>query len=99
VAWGKHYREGLEIEAGKVTSLVEADSVEILLEEGKKKKSQQGEVSVRKSSTLGQIRELIAMARKGRPITAIHYKGAEIDDDQPYEDWMTGTSGAPFQAV
>jgi hypothetical protein len=82
VAWGKHCRGGLEIESGKVTTLEEADSVEIIVDE-KKKKSQQCEVTytvgdetqvyksmVRKESTIGQIREIVAMAHKGRPIAA-----------------------------
>jgi hypothetical protein len=68
-------------ESGKITTLEEADSVEIIVDE-KKKKSQRCEltctvgdepqvykVMVRKESTIGQIREIVAMAHKGRPIT------------------------------
>jgi hypothetical protein len=33
VVWGKHCREGVVVETGKVTRLAQADSVEVIIEE------------------------------------------------------------------
>jgi hypothetical protein len=41
--------------------------------------------------------ERIALAHKGRPIVAVTYAKAEIDDDNPLEDWLVRTNDAPFQ--
>jgi hypothetical protein len=109
VAWRNHYREGIPIETGKVPSLAEAYSVETITEEQKKKSSQHemscrtGEhpqvhkINVRRTLTIGEVKERIALAHKGRPITAVAYAGAEIDDDSPLEDWIVGRNDAPFQ--
>jgi hypothetical protein len=111
VAWGNHYREGRSIEIGKGASLSEADSVEIIIEEQKKKSSQQeisctiGDqpqlytINVRRTLAIGELRERIASAHKGCPIAAVAYAGAEIDDGNPLEDWLVRTNVAPFQIV
>jgi hypothetical protein len=83
VAWGNHHHEGRIIESGKVTSLTEADSVEIIIEERKKKLTEQeisyrlrdqpqvDKITDRRTSAIGELRERIALAHKERPITAL----------------------------
>jgi hypothetical protein len=102
VAWGNHYGEGKVTEVGKVTTLTDADPVEVVTE-AQKWPSNQREVSykiddqafkitVRKNPTIDEVRKLIAYAHRGRRIAAIAYRGAEINTDSPLKDWLNRTS-------
>jgi hypothetical protein len=108
VAWGNPYRDGRAVENGKVTSLTEPDSVEIIVEEGKKPTQQEAsyvigdqpqvfKIIVRRTLTIGEVKERIALTHKGKPITAVGYAEAEISDDDPSEDWMRRIGTTPFQ--
>jgi hypothetical protein len=107
---GNHCREGIFIEVGKVTSLTEAGSVEITIEELKEKPTQDevaytvgdqpqtNKINVRTTLTIDEMRERIALAHKGSPIVGLASAGGEIND-QPLEDWLVRTDDAPFQIM
>jgi hypothetical protein len=94
----------IQIETGKVTTLTEADSVEIIVKEQKKKSNQREisytigdqpqvhKINVRTTLMISEVKARIAFAHKGRPIVAIRCAGAEIDDDTPLDDWLVRIS-------
>jgi hypothetical protein len=99
----------VEIEEGVVSSLEEGDSVEVIIA-GKKKKNDRIEVSytigdepqifkiwVKGDALVGDVRKTIAMAHKGKPIIALASEGAELTEEDTFNDWATRTGGAPRQ--
>jgi hypothetical protein len=109
ISWGKHYRGGVEIEEGTVTSLEEADMVEVIVK-GKKKKDGMIEVAytigeeaqvyriwVKDNALVDEVKRTIALAHKGKPITKLAFEGAELADEDAFSDWMTRSGGMPRQ--
>jgi hypothetical protein len=113
LSWGKHFRGGVEIESGKVTGLLENDGVEAIISNKKKEKSdgrlevaytigeepQVYRLWVKSDATIGDVKKMIALAHKGKPIEALSFEGADLADEDPYNDWMTRTGGKQRQLL
>jgi hypothetical protein len=109
ISWGKHYRAGIEIEEGVVSTLEEADSVEIIVGGCKKKpglidvgsairdEPQVFHVRVKEIATVEEVRNIITLAHKGKPIAKLAFEGAEIAEEDLFSDWMLRTGGEPRQ--
>jgi hypothetical protein len=107
---GNHYREGNIIETGKVTSLRDADLVEVIVYDGKKKPQthvgvnytvgdQTFKTRVKRTATIAEFRESISYAHKGKPVLGIALGGNESAQEDSVEDWFTRSLNTPFQAV
>jgi hypothetical protein len=109
VAWGNHFREGRIVESGKVPELQAADLVEIIAEiptrnAGKAEvRYQIGSspevftISEPRTSTIGEVRILVARAHNRTGRSSLSYEGGTVDDDEPLEDWIQRTNDHPFQ--
>jgi hypothetical protein len=53
-------------------------------------------ITVRKSLTIGELRDTIALAHKGRPVSTISLQGTDIDPDNSLEDWILRINDEPF---
>jgi hypothetical protein len=105
IKWGKHYLASVEIEEGVVSSLEEADSVEVIVSNKKKRDDRKevvytvGEeptvyrILVKGDATIGDVKKTIAMAHKGKPVVALSFEGADLAEEDPYKDWMLRTGG------
>jgi flagella basal body P-ring formation protein FlgA len=94
-----HNPDSIGIEAGKVTSLEEADTVEVLVDLGSLPPqthvdvdyvigSESFKTRVKKGTTIGQFREALSYSRKSKQIVGIASEGTEIDKDDSVEDWL-----------
>jgi hypothetical protein len=110
VMWGDHIREGSIIETGKVTTLDEADFVEIIVDQAPLPQSNQVEVdymvgtesykiTVRRGTTVEQLRDRLNLVHKGRGITAIMSEGCQIANEDSVEEWLQRSKGIPLEAV
>jgi hypothetical protein len=110
IMWGNHYRDGNIIEAGKVTSLLETDMVEVIVDDGKKKAQTHVDVSytgsdqtyktrVKRTATIAEFKESISYAHKGGPIIGIAFEGDKIAQEDPIEGWLTKSLNTAFQAM
>jgi hypothetical protein len=99
IMWGNHLRSGDIIESGRVTTLEEADFVEILVDSGAAPTlthidvryaigSEVFSTRVRKDATIGDLKESLTYVHRGRQIQAIAFEGADIDQADPVDDWM-----------
>jgi hypothetical protein len=97
----------LEVENGKVTELLDNDGVEVIICEDKKKGDDRLEVKytigadpavftiwVKHDALVGDVKRTIAMAHPTRPIMCLAYEGADLAEEDTYDDWMTRTGGA-----
>jgi hypothetical protein len=98
------------IETGKVTTLEEADSVEVLVDSGLLPLqthidvdytigSQSFKTLVKTGTTIGQFREAVSYSHKSKTIVGIASQDAAIDKDDAAEDWLQRTAGLPLQAM
>jgi hypothetical protein len=107
IRWGKHYRGSVEIEEGEVTSLQEGDSVEVIIV-GKKKKDDRIEVPytigdepqvykiwVKGDALVGDVKKTIATAHKTKYISALASEGADMADEDSFDNWAKRTGGNP----
>jgi hypothetical protein len=108
--WGHHYRSGDILESGKVTSLEEADTVEILVDQGSLPPATQVEVDytigsehfqiqIRKGSTIEDLQQRLQFIHKNRPITGIASQGIQIASEDDVEEWLSRSKNHPFQIL
>jgi hypothetical protein len=111
VRWGKHFRGADEVEDGRVTDLQNNDSVHVIIPAEPAPKGQlevvytlEGEsivhrFNVRNTVTMGDIRQRISMAHKGKPIEPLSFERATFDDADRFNDWAFRSGGMPRQLV
>jgi hypothetical protein len=111
VRWGKHFRGADEVEDGRVTDLQNNDSVHVVIPAEPAPKGQlevvyslEGEsivhrFNVKNTVTMGDIRQRISMAHKGKPIEALSFEGATFADEDSFNDWAFRSGGMPRQIV
>jgi hypothetical protein len=111
VRWGKHFRGSAEIEEGRVLDIQDQDSVEIIIPAEPAPSGQlevvyslEGEsvvnrFTVRSSATMGDVRQRISLAHKGKPIEALAFDGDTFDDADSFSDWALRSGGMPRQLV
>jgi hypothetical protein len=108
IIWGNHLRSGDIIETGHVTTLEEADFVEILVDNGAapaqthievkyKLGSETFDTRVRKDATIGDLKEALSYVHRGRQIQAVAFEGADIDQADPVDDWMGRSLNHPLE--
>jgi hypothetical protein len=99
IMWGHHYRAGSIIETGKVTSLEEADMLEVIVDDGKAQLQTHVDVkytvgtetftaSVRKGTTIGDFRESLAYTHRGKQIVGIAFEGVEIAKEDAVDEFL-----------
>jgi hypothetical protein len=49
---------------------------------------------VKADATVGDVKKAIAAAHKAKPIQCLTHEGAELAEEDQYNDWMTRTGGA-----
>jgi hypothetical protein len=111
VRWGKHFRGTDEIEDGRVTDFQNSDSVQVIIPAEPAPKGQlevvyslEGEsivhrFNVKNSATMGDVRQRISMAHKGKPIEALAFEGSTFADEDSFNDWAFRSGGMPRQLV
>jgi hypothetical protein len=106
IKWGRHWRNQREVESGKVTELLDNDGVEGIICKEKKKTDDRLEVKytigadatvftiwVRSDALVGDVKKAIAMAHPSKPIMSLASEGADLADEDPYDEGMERTGG------
>jgi hypothetical protein len=112
IMWGDHLRAGSIIETGKVSTLEEADFVEIIVDQGTLPSAPANQVeidyvignerykiNVKKGMTIEKLREKLTYIHKGRNISGIASEGTQIAEEDSVEDWLQRTRGIPLEVV
>jgi hypothetical protein len=110
IMWGNHYRAGIIIETGKVTTHEDADMVEVIVDDGKPKTQTHVEVNyavgnetfktrVKKGTTIAEFRETLSYRHKGKQIVGIAFDGDEIAQEDAVDAWLTRSLNTPLHAM